>query len=78
MRSSHRQPAGSDRRPGALRSKFAVSRADLAAAHKAMEALAQRSMKLQVTIQDGQVWLGDGKDTVHIEMPDAVIGTIDR
>jgi len=40
-----------------------------ATATKSLAALAQRSMKLQITIQDGQVWMGDGKDTVHIEMP---------
>jgi uncharacterized protein YaeQ len=40
-----------------------------ASATKALTALVLRSMKLQITIQDGQVWLGDGKDTVHIEMP---------
>ena len=44
-----------------------------ASATRAMEALADRSMKLQITIQDDQVWLGDGKDTVHIEMPAAMI-----
>ena len=29
--------------------------------------LAQRSMQLQCTIQDGQIWLTDGDDTVQIE-----------
>ena len=33
----------------------------------AMAALAQRSMQLQVTIQDGQVWLSDGKESVMVE-----------
>jgi len=32
-----------------------------------LEALAQRSMQLQCTIQDGQVWLTDGKQTVQVE-----------
>ncbi len=40
---------------------------------KALAALAQRSMRFQITIQDGQVWMGDGKDTVHFEMPAAVV-----
>jgi uncharacterized protein YaeQ len=40
---------------------------------KALAALAQRSMKLQITIQDGQVWMSDGKETVHIEMPSATV-----
>lgn len=30
--------------------------------------LAQRTMTLQCTIQDGQVWLADGNETVHIEL----------
>ena len=34
---------------------------------RAMAALAQRSMQLQVTIQDGQVWLSDGKESVMVE-----------
>jgi uncharacterized protein YaeQ len=44
-----------------------------ASATKAMEALAKRSMKLQITIQDGQVWVGDGRDAVHFEMPAAAV-----
>jgi len=34
----------------------------------ALAKMAQRSMKLQYTIQDRQVWVSDGKDTVHIEL----------
>jgi len=34
---------------------------------RAMAALAQRNMQLQCTIQDGQVWLGDGKESVEVE-----------
>jgi uncharacterized protein YaeQ len=30
--------------------------------------LAQRTMKLQCTIQDSQVWLTDGSGTVHVEL----------
>jgi uncharacterized protein YaeQ len=30
--------------------------------------MAQRSMKLQFTIQDGHVWVSDGKYTVHIDL----------
>ncbi|GAB3472588.1 YaeQ family protein [Massilia terrae] len=33
----------------------------------ALEKLAKRSMQLQVTIQDGQVWVTDGEDTVLVE-----------
>jgi len=44
-----------------------------ASATKALVALAQRSMELQITIQDGQVWVSDGKDTVHFEMPAAMV-----
>lgn len=32
-----------------------------------LTALAQRTMRLQCTIQDGQVWLTDGTTTAHIE-----------
>jgi len=42
-------------------------------ATKALAALAQRSMRLQITIQDGQVWVGDDKDTVHLEVPSALV-----
>ena len=34
---------------------------------QAMAVLAQRSMKLQCTIQDGQVWLTDGERSAQIE-----------
>lgn len=30
--------------------------------------LAQRSMKLQFTIQDSQIWVTDDKETVHLDM----------
>jgi uncharacterized protein YaeQ len=33
----------------------------------ALEKLAKRNMQLQCTIQDGQVWLTDGADTVLVE-----------
>lgn len=36
-------------------------------ASQGLAALAQRTMRLQCTIQDGQVWLTDGQATVHIE-----------
>lgn len=36
-------------------------------AAEAMSKLAQRSMQLQCTIQDGQIWLTDGADTVLID-----------
>ena len=34
---------------------------------RAMAKLAQRNMQLQCTIQDGQVWLGDGSESVMVE-----------
>lgn len=33
---------------------------------QALARLAERSMQLQCTVQDGSVWLGNGKDTVEI------------
>lgn len=39
-----------------------------AAVSPALAKMAQRSMKLQYTIQDGQVWVSDSKDTVHIDL----------
>jgi len=35
---------------------------------RALVTLAQRTMELQCTIQDGQVLMGDGKNAVHIEV----------
>lgn len=35
---------------------------------RALTALAQPSMQLQCTIQEGQVWIADGETTMHIEM----------
>jgi uncharacterized protein YaeQ len=37
-----------------------------AGASQALAALAQRSMQLQVTVQDGLVWIGDGARSVEI------------
>jgi uncharacterized protein YaeQ len=37
-----------------------------AAQSQALARLAQRSMQLQVTVQDGQVWIGDGEHSVEI------------
>jgi uncharacterized protein YaeQ len=37
------------------------------ASTKALAKLAQRNMNLQCTIQDGQVWLGDGDSSVQVE-----------
>ena len=33
---------------------------------RALAALAQPSMQLQCTIQEGQIWMADGKNTAHI------------
>lgn len=37
-------------------------------ASAALAALAQRTMRLQCTVQDGTIWLGDGSDTVELEL----------
>jgi uncharacterized protein YaeQ len=36
-------------------------------ASKALAGLAERSMQLQVTVQEGQVWVGNGQDSVALE-----------
>ena len=46
-----------------------------AGAPEALARLAQRSMKLQFTIQDGQVWLTDDKETVHLDLADSIVLT---
>jgi len=35
---------------------------------RALAALAQPSMQLQCTIQEGQIWIADGETTAHIEL----------
>jgi len=37
------------------------------AATQSLAKLAQRTMNLQCTIQDGQVWLSDGNESVQVE-----------
>jgi len=37
-------------------------------ASRALAGLAQRSMQLQCTLQEGQIWLGNGNDVVQIEL----------
>jgi uncharacterized protein YaeQ len=44
-----------------------------ASAPAALAGLAQRSMKLQFTIQDSQVWVADDKETVHIDLTKATL-----
>jgi uncharacterized protein YaeQ len=39
----------------------------------ALAGLAQRSMKLQFTIQDGQIWVTADQDTVHLDLTDAKV-----
>ena len=39
----------------------------------ALAGLAQRSMKLQFTIQDGQVWITDDRETVHLDLTTATV-----
>jgi uncharacterized protein YaeQ len=34
---------------------------------RALAKLAQRTMRLQCTVQDGQVWVGDGQESVQVE-----------
>ncbi len=36
-------------------------------ATQALAAMADRTMKLQCTIQDGQIWIGGASETVHLE-----------
>jgi len=36
-------------------------------ATQALAKLASRTMRLQCSIQDGQIWLTDTQDTVHVE-----------
>jgi uncharacterized protein YaeQ len=47
-------------------SNLEVWRVD-AAQSQALAGLAERSMQLQVTVQDGHVWVGNGRDSVAIE-----------
>jgi len=44
-----------------------------ASAPLALARLAQRSMKLQFTIQDSQVWVTDDRETVHLDLTRATI-----
>lgn len=37
-------------------------------ASQAMAALAQRNMKLQFTVQEGQIWVADDKDSIQLEL----------
>jgi len=34
-----------------------------------LEALAERNMRLDCTIQEGQIWLSAGGETIHFELP---------
>ncbi|MDB5796383.1 MAG: YaeQ family protein [Paucimonas sp.] len=43
-----------------------------------LAALAQRTMQLQCTIQDGQVWLGDGESVAQIELTTLKLATGQR
>lgn len=43
---------------------------------RALAALTARSMRLQCTIQDGQVWITDGTETVSVE-PERLMGPRD-
>lgn len=36
-------------------------------ATQALAAMAERTMRLQCTVQDGQMWVSNGRDTVHLE-----------
>jgi uncharacterized protein YaeQ len=42
-------------------------------APQALAGLAQRSMKLQFTIQDGQVWVTNDQETVHLDLTNALV-----
>ncbi len=45
---------------------------------RAMARLAERTMQLQCTIQDGHVWLSDGKESVQVERVTLKAGTATR
>jgi uncharacterized protein YaeQ len=44
-----------------------------ASAQTALAKLAKRSMKLQFTIQDNQVWVADERETVHLDLTNATV-----
>ncbi len=44
---------------------------------KALEPLCQRTMQLQVTIQDGEIWVRDAVDSVRVVV-EQVFGDPDR
>ncbi len=44
-----------------------------AGAPQSLARLAQRSMKLQFTIQDGQVWVTADQETVHLDLTNATV-----
>jgi uncharacterized protein YaeQ len=44
-----------------------------ASAPPALARLAQRNMKLQFTIQDGQVWVTGDQETVHLDLTNAIV-----
>jgi uncharacterized protein YaeQ len=46
-----------------------------AASTQMLAALAQRTMDIQCTIQDGQIWFSGGEETVHIEPTPLQIAT---
>ncbi len=46
---------------------------NLPASAPSLARLAQRSMKLQFTIQDGQVWVTDDQGTVHLDLTHAAV-----
>lgn len=37
-------------------------------ATQAMAGLAQRNMKLQFTLQEGQIWVADDRDSIQLEL----------
>ncbi len=45
---------------------------------RALAKLAQRNMQLQCTIQEGQVWIGDGNTAVQVELSVVKSATISR
>ncbi len=44
-----------------------------AAAPPALARLSQRSMNLQVTVQDDQAWVADGRETIHLDLAAATV-----
>jgi len=43
---------------------------------RALAGLAQRNMQLQCTLQEGQIWIGDGQTAVQVELTDLMSAAV--